>query len=167
MEETFTNTPQPAAEQPHGIILLQDAQAYLVAAGAWARFLAILGFIGTGFVVLAALFIGTIMSAISNFSPAGRMAAAPGGFLTVFYLLLAVLNFFIALYLYQFGARVKEGVIFNSSATVTEGLRKLKLTFKIVGIVTIVMLVFYVFAIIGVIIFASRGAQLVTPNLGA
>jgi hypothetical protein len=166
MEENFAPEPQAPAEQPQGIVLLQDAQYYLTIAGKWAKFLGIMGFICTGFIVLCALFIGTIMSAMSSFSPASRMAAAPGGFLTISYLLIAVLNFFIALYLYQFGARVKEGVIFNSSATVTEGLGKLKSMFKLVGIVTIVILVFYVFAIIGVIVFASQMSHgFVTPNI--
>jgi hypothetical protein len=157
MEETFTPEPQAPAEQPQGIVLLQDAQAYLVTAGRWAKFFGILGFIFTGFIVLCALFIGTIISAMASLSPTNRLAgAAPGGFLTVFYLLMGVLNFFIALYLYQFGARVKEGVAFNSSATVTEGLSKLKSMFKLVGILTIVMLTFYLFLIIGVIVFASH-----------
>src|ERR1700748_2184634 len=97
MEETFT-TEQQASEQPQGIILLQEAQSYLLGAGKWARFLGILGFIGTGFIVLCAFFIGTIMSVLSIFSPAGMMAAAPGGVLTFFYILIAIFYFFVSLY---------------------------------------------------------------------
>lgn len=166
MEETFTPEPQVPAEQPHGIVLLQEAQTYLITAGKWAKFLGIMGFIGTGFIVLCALFVGTIISAMSRFSPSGRMAAAPGGFLSFVYLLIAVFYFFISLYTYQFGARVKDGVTFNSSAIVTEGLGKLKSMFKMVGIVTIVMIVLYVFIFIGVIVFASRMSHgFVTPDV--
>ncbi|GAA4088459.1 DUF5362 family protein [Mucilaginibacter panaciglaebae] len=161
MEETFTNQPNTPA-QPQGIVLLQDAQSYLVIAGKWARFLGILGFIGTGLVVLCALFIGTIMSALTGFSPAGRMAMAPGGFLTFFYILIAIFYFFVSLYTYQFGARVREGVAFGSSAVVTDGLNKLKSVFKLVGIATIVIMILYVFILIGVIIFTSHMSHMAT-----
>ncbi|MFD2871077.1 DUF5362 family protein [Mucilaginibacter ximonensis] len=170
MEETFTNAPQPAAEQPQGIILLQDAQAYLVTAGKWARFLGILGFIATGFVTLGALFIGTMMSAMSTIAPRGpffMLGAAAGGFMTVFYLLIAVLNFFCALYLYQFGTRVKNGVAFQNSGEVTSGLGKLKSLFKLVGIVTIIILVLYLLIFIGAIAFASHMTHATTPDFGS
>ena len=166
MEETFTTEPQ-TPEQPQGIVLAQDAQFFLLGAGKWARFLGIMGFIGTGFVVLCALFIGTIMSAMSSFSPAGPMAAVPGGFLTFIYILIAIFYFFISLYTYQFGTRVKEGVTFGSATAVTDGLGKLKSVFKMIGITTIVMLVLYFFIIIGVIIFASHMTHAGTAGFGS
>lgn len=163
MEETFTNESQ-APEQPQGIILQQEAQHYLVTAGKWARFLGVMGFIGTGFIILCALFIGTIMSALSSFSPAGRLGAAPGGFLTFFYLVVAVFYFFVSLYTYQFGTRIKEGITFGSAAVVTDSLGKLKSVFKMIGITTIVILVLYVFMLIGLIVFASHIAHTATPD---
>lgn len=158
MEETTTNdTPQVPAES-QGIILLQEAQLYLVTAGKWARFLAILGFIATGLVACAALFIGTMMSALSTIGQSGpfAMIGAASGLVSFFYLLIAVFNFFLALYLYQFGTRVKNGVAFQNSTEVTAGLGKLKAMFKLVGIVTIVMMILYVFLIIGMAIFVSH-----------
>jgi hypothetical protein len=162
MEENFTNDTPHVPAEPQGIVLLQDAQSYLITAGKWARFLGILGFIGTGFIVLCALFIGTIMSALTSFSPAGRMATAPAGFLTFFYILIAIFYFFVSLYTYQFGVRVKEGVAFSSSAAVTDGLNKLKSVFKLIGIVTIIIMILYIFILIGVIIFASRMSHMAT-----
>lgn len=160
MEETFTPEPQPAAEQPQGLILSPEAQFYLTAAGKWARFLGIIGFIGTAFIAICALFIGTIMGALASLSPAGGLAAAPGGILSFVYILIAIFYFFVSLYTYQFGTRVKEGVLFQNSMAITDGLGKLKAVFKMIGIVTIVILVLYVFIFIGVVIFASRMAHM-------
>lgn len=163
MEENLTNEPTqpsdsfevPDTSQSAGILLLEDAQAYLLTAGKWARFLGIIGFIGTAFIAILSLFIGTIMSTLSHFSPTGQ-AIAPTGFLTVFYLLIAVFHFFVSLYLYQFGEKVKQGISFSNSVSVTEGLGKLKSLFKLLGITTIVIMILYVFLIIGTIIFASK-----------
>jgi hypothetical protein len=103
------------------------------------------------------------MSALPGFSRTGRMFAIPGGgILTFFYILIAIFYFFVSLYTYQFGTKVKDGVTFGSSATVTDGLNKLKSVFKLVGIVTIVMMILYVFILIGVIIFASRMTHMAT-----
>jgi len=160
MEETFT--PEPAVPaQPQGIILTQEAQLYLLSAGKWARFLGILGFIGTAFIAICALFVGTMMSALSSVSPMGSfgMAGAMGGFMSFFYILIALFYFFVSLYIYQFGARVKEGVAFGSSETIANGLGKLKSVFKMIGIITIVILILYIFILIGVIVFASRIAH--------
>lgn len=158
MEETFTSEPQVPAE-PQGIVLLQDAQLYLVTAGKWARFLGILGFIGTGLVLLCALFFGTIISAMSAFSRVGATTMAPIGLMSFYYVLIAIFYFFISLYLYQFGTRVKNGVAFGNSAEVTNGLGKLKSMLKLLGIVTIVLMILSVFVIIGVAIFAAKMAH--------
>ncbi|MES2807232.1 MAG: DUF5362 family protein [Bacteroidota bacterium] len=158
MEENLTNEPTsnqsfdvPATPQPSaGIILAEDAQAYLVESGKWARFLGIMAFIGAGLMAILALFMGAIMSAMSSFPGAG--GAKFGGFLTVIYLPVAVLYFFIGLYLFQFGTRVRDGIAFGNSAQVGDGLGKLKSMFKLLGITTIVALVLYVLLFIIAII---------------
>ena len=156
MEETFTPEPQAPAEQPQGIVLLQDAQAYLVTAGRWARFLGILGYITAGLLMLAALFVGTIVTALSGFSPIRQTTMAPIGLMSFYYILIAAFYFFVSLYLYQFGTRVKNGVAFNNSTKVTSGLEKLKSMLKLIGVVAVVMLVLCVFVLIGVAIFVSH-----------
>ncbi|WP_214070162.1 DUF5362 family protein [Mucilaginibacter sp. dw_454] len=168
MEETFTTEPQ-TPEQPQGIILLQDAQSYLLSAGKWARFLGILGFIGTGFITLYALFFGTLMSAMSSFSPTplSTMGAIPVGFIIFYFILIGVFYFFVSLYIYQFGSRVRDGIMLASSITVTDGLGKLKSAFKLIGIMTIVFMILSVFIIIGVIAFSMHMAHAVTPGFGS
>lgn len=166
MEENLPEQPSqpnesfdvPAPKQAEGLILSEDAQYYLLIAGKWARFLGIMGFIGTAFVAIMALFMGAFMSAMSQFSPAAR-AGFPTGLFSVIYIIIAVFYFFASMYLYQFGVKVKEGVNFGSAEYVTDGLGKLKSLFKLLGITTIVVLSLYILIIIGVVIFASQMAH--------
>ncbi len=152
--ETTGNFVEPGAETE--LVLTFEAQTYLREAGKWAVFLSIIGFIICGFIVLAALFAGAMMSAVSRFST-GPMAATAmagmGGLITVVYLLGALIYFFFSLYLYQFGSRVKKGIMFLDSLHVTNALGKLKSFFKLWGIITIVVLCFYALAIICAILF--------------
>jgi cell division protein FtsX len=163
MEENFTNQPTqpdqsfdvPASPQSaEGIILLEDAQYYLITAGKWARFLGVMGFIGTAIMVIMILFIGTFMTALFSFSPLGK-AMAPMRLMTVVYIPGAVVYFFASLYLYRFGSKVRDGVELGSSAAVTDGLGNLKSLFKLLAITTIVGLVLYALIAIGFMLFMS------------
>jgi hypothetical protein len=152
-EETFV-TP-PGSTQ---IVLTAEAQSYLLSAGKWATFLGILGFVFCGLFLLVAVSIGTIFTKMGELMPANpgfRMMAGMGGGITIFYLLIDLLYFFFALYIYQFATKIKAGINFNDSAHITAGLGKLKSFFKLWGIVTIVIIAFYILAIIGVIVFAA------------
>lgn len=152
METTEFNELQPPAE-PAGILLLQDAQYYLHESGKWAKFLGILGFIGSGFIALAGLFFSTIISNLPQYQQT-TMPAAFSGAMGFVYLLMAVFNFFIAMYLYQFGVRIKNGIGFSDPKEISNALGKLKSLFKMSGITAIVVIAIYILVIIGVILAA-------------
>ncbi len=150
----------PASPSP--LILTPEAQSYLLTAGKWATFLGILGFVFCGLFALFALSIGTILTAASTqmpFNPGLQMMAGFGTGITVFYLLIDLLYFFFALYIYQFAVKIKAGINFSDSAHITAGLGKLKSFFKLWGIVTIVIICVYVLAIIGFVVFAATMAK--------
>ena len=138
--ETNETFEQPIAEP--GIILTLEAQSHLREAGKWATFLSILGFIYCGIILIFALFAGTIFSKAAEVSPNGMsvLLAGMGGFVTFFYILIDLIYFFFSLYLYQFGDKIKRGIMFTDTVHVTAGLGKLKSFFKLWGILTIVML---------------------------
>jgi hypothetical protein len=152
METTETTVNENANIEPD-MILAPEAQYYLQEAGKWASFLGIMGFIGTGLLVLAAVFASTLMSYMNSLNPARVQSPFNlGPFLGCIYFLCAVFYFFFSLYLYQFGKGVKSGVTFGDSSQVTIGLEKLKSFFKLWGITTIVILCFYaLFIVIGII----------------
>ena len=159
--ETTEGYVQPSAEP--GLILTLEAQSYLRESGKWANFLGIIGFVLCGFIVLAALFVGTIMSMVARFSPdpmATGVMAGMGGALSVIYLLIALVYFFFSLYLFQFGSRIKRGLMFTDSGHITIALGKLKSFFKLWGILTIVVLCLYALIIVCAIIFGAAASSM-------
>lgn len=161
METTVEETYQ-SPQIPNNLILTPEAQSFLLSSGKWATFLGILGFIFCGLFLLFALSVGTIMTKIAEFqpgNPAAMMMAGMGGGLSVVYILIDVLYFFFALYLYQFAVKIKAAINFNDNFHLTAGLGKLKSFFKLWGIVTIVILALYAIGIICFIAFAASMAS--------
>lgn len=148
--ETFEHNEIPATEPQ--LVLTEEAQYYLQKAGQWSNFLGIMGFIGTGVIAIMALFIGTLFSTMAAMNPMMAGAAGMGSAMTIVYLLLAVVSFFFALYLYQFGSRAKSGVLHNNTIEITAALGKLKSFFKLWGIFTIIYIAVIILALLGPII---------------
>lgn len=122
-----------------GIELLPEGVKQLDEARKWSLFLSILGFIGIGFMLIAAL----LMSIIFNFIPDKDF---PGGFgliLALVYLVLGGLYFFPVLYLFQFSQKSKQAVKDHNSSFLVEAFGKLKSHYKFIGIMSIVMMVLY------------------------
>jgi len=146
--------PMPApAPQPEGIALSPDALAFLRESGKWASFLSVLGFIVCGLFLIIAIFISTIFTYMSRLSPGSNsIPQSLGSFISVIYILIDVLYFFFPFYLYRFADRIKKGIVFNDSRSISEGLSNLKSFFKLAGIVTIVVISIYALIFIAVII---------------
>ncbi len=151
-----TTEPFAPSDAEPGINLTFEAQTYLREAGKWATFLGIIGFIGCGLILISAFSISGMLARVADVVPNQSFAilAGMGGVMTVMFILIDLIYFFFALYLYQFGDRIKKGLNFADTAHVTAGLGKLKSYFKLWGILTIVVLSFYALAIVGGIIFA-------------
>ncbi|HEY0245836.1 MAG TPA: DUF5362 family protein, partial [Mucilaginibacter sp.] len=144
-------TEQSASGHLPGLSINEEAKYFLLQSGKWASFLGVVGFILTGFITLVALFIGSILSIVAKFQPTPT-ASKGGGLITICYLGIALVHFFFSLYLYQFGTRIKSGVLFNNEMEVTSAMGKLKSFFKLWGIITIVVIALYALIIIGIII---------------
>ena len=149
METTENNTSINNSEESDGILLLQDAQAYLNESGRWAKFLGIMGYIFTALIILAGLVVSFVGSSINTMS-SSPVPLGIGPFLGVMYIFIGVFYFFFAHYLYQFGKGVKNGVEYKDAIQISAGLGKLKSLFKLWGILTIIVLAIYVLAIIGI-----------------
>lgn len=161
MESTTDNINFPA-DQPADMVLSADAKYFLHTAGKWANFLSILGFIFTGLIVLLAFFVGTLMGFISRFNPAASpestiATTGVSGVVTVVYLGIGVLYFFISYYLNRFAIYIKRGVVFNSSGDATKAFQNLKSHYKLIGIIAIIAISIYVLAFIFIIIAAASG----------
>lgn len=125
---------------------------YLSEAAKWGKFLAIMGFIFCGLLVLVALFAGTLMaSMMSGFGGAdtgSAGAAVGGGIITFVYIIFALIYFFPCLYLFNFSAKMQAALRSNQQELLNTSFRNLKSCFKFMGILMIVMLAFWALGII-------------------
>ena len=137
--------------------------SYLDQARKWTYFLSIIGFIFTGIVVIAALFLSSLITKFSGMDSSygvSGFTAMGTGTVTIIYLVLAVIYFSLSLFLYRFSTRIKAAVHEHNSAQLEDGLKNLKSYWKLTGILTAVVLslyvLFFVFSIIyGAAAFAS------------
>jgi hypothetical protein len=116
-----------------------EINSYLLETSKWGKFLAIVGFVGMGLIVLLVIFITFGSSEMSKIYGEGFPMKAVG----FFYMLIAGLYFFPINYLYQYSVKIKRGVQSNDSLTITYAFENLKSLFKFMGIFTIVILSMY------------------------
>lgn len=132
------------------------AQNFLAESAKWSRFLAIMGFIFCGLMVVVAFFIPALIVTLPPYNtlPAGYSSGIVTG-MTVVYLLLAVLLFFPCFYLYKFSVKMRISLNTESQENFEESLKNLKSLFKFYGILTIIMLSFYALVFVIAMIFAA------------
>jgi uncharacterized membrane protein YjgN (DUF898 family) len=130
----------------------QPSTAFLGEAAKWAKFLAILGFILCAFMVIAALFAGSMMSSMMSSAGGGMDSMIGGGFFTVLYLVGAALYFFPCLYLFKFASQMQDALRNHEQAKLQGSFKNLKSLFRFVGILTIIILAFYILLVIGIMV---------------
>ena len=139
------------------------AREQLSEAARWARFLAIMGFIACGIMVVAGICTGIMYSYVSTVSNrytySGRVMNTAGrsGFLALVYIIMSAIFLFRCLYLYRFANKMRSGLQERSQQEVNESFRNLNKMFRYNGIMTIVLVLFYIVIILaGLIIAVNR-----------
>jgi uncharacterized membrane protein YesL len=133
----------------------QQSISYLGETARWARFLSIVGFVLCGVMIIFALFAGSILASLSrlgsNADTLSSTMGLGGAFISLIYIVIALLYFFPCLYLFNFAGKMQAALRNNDQTTLNASLGNLKSCFKFVGILTIVFLSFYLLAIIVVV----------------
>ena len=127
----------------------QSSRAHLAEAAKWARFLAIVGFVMCGLIIVLSFFIGTLFS--TSMSRYGDSAAFGSGFgiiMTIIYLSFGVLYFFPCLFLFRFANNMIVALNSNEQITLNRSFQNLKIMFRYVGILTIIVLALYIIAFV-------------------
>jgi hypothetical protein len=120
----------------------------------WGKFLAIVGFITCGLILILSFFAGALLAnstaALSPYSNNEVRAATSigGALLTVLYIIVAVIYFFPCLYLYRFSVRMKAALNTNDQTKLNQSLRSQTMLYRYIGIVTIITLSIYLIAIV-------------------
>jgi len=142
-------------ENQNEIKLNEQAVDALRESAKWSTFLAILGFIGIGFMVLAALFMGSVTSLMPDTNPYGSASpfGAMKGMISIFYAVMAAIYFMPVYYLYKYASDMKNALMSRNSEMVSNALVHLKSHHKFLGIMMIVLISLYILLIIGMIVF--------------
>jgi len=150
MENEITNT---NLESENQLVITDADKLYLKTAGKWGNFLAIMGFIGTGLMFLAGVSFTVFSPLIGSNSAIGSTLGMPFGIFGIVYVLIAVLYFFPAYYLYNFSTKIIAALNSNSQSNLDSSIKSLGLMFKFIGIMTIILISLYLI-MIPVMIFA-------------
>lgn len=138
------------------LTLTQIAVNHLNQTRKWTHFLSIVGFVMCAFLAIGALLFGTVMSSKLDFADE-FVGSIGSGFITVSYLVVALICFFLYLYLYRFSKRLKTALATNNSEVLEEAFHNLKAHYKLTGILTLVTLGLYALALLAGIIGAIAG----------
>ena len=135
------------------LLISNAARVYLGETAKWAKFLAIVGFVFAGLMVIFGLFFGTIMGSLA----AGELdgMSGLGGTMGFFYVLVALIYAFPCYYLYKFATGTKLALATNDTETLTDALENHKSVYKFYGILMIIVLAFYALGIVAALLFGA------------
>ena len=127
-------------EQENNLMTINlEIQNYLKETSKWSKFLAIIGYVGIGLILIMAIVVMIGFSNISNIYNSGF----PMSIFGIIYILIAVLYYFPVTYLYKFSININQGLNSNNSESITYGFQNLKSLFKFMGISTVVVISLY------------------------
>lgn len=131
--------------QPNNnLSLTETAKSFLIETAKWTNFLAIMGFIMIGIMVIFAFVISVSASTIPGFAEAG----ISGGIFGFIYLIFAGVYYIPISYLYKFSKNLKSSFANNDEMALEKGFEYLKSHYKFMGVLTIIMLAFYALAFV-------------------
>lgn len=121
------------------LVLLPETEVLLDETRKWAKFLAVLGFIFCGLMILMGILFSVFMN---SFSPEASGIVSPI-LMALFYGVLALIYFFPCLYLYRFSERARQAIATKDSNILLGSFDSLRDCFRYLGVVSIVVLALY------------------------
>lgn len=117
------------------------SHSYLTVAAKWGKFLAIVGFVFCGFMIIGGIAATAFMSSLGAYSSIPFMQ-----YIGIIYVVLAAIMFFPCLYLLKFSNKIQNALATSNQENLDMGFANLKALFKFYGIFTIVILAIYALA---------------------
>ena len=144
-------------ENGENLVIDWRSKEFLKETAKWTKFLAILGFVGIGLMVLGSL---VMLFATSSLMSNGDFPFGGKIFMMLLYLAFAVLYYFPISYLYQFSENTKKAIENNDNNAIRDAFEFLKSHYKFMGILTIILLSFYAIMIFIGLIGAGAAAMM-------
>jgi len=127
------------------ITLNQTSISWLYQTTRWARFIAILGYVLIGFLVIVGIFMGFILSFLNqemtNLTQSPQISSTV---LAIIYVSIAILYFFPIHYLFQFSNGFIKAYKDEDEDSLNASFQFLKMHYKFIGILMIVFLAIYI-----------------------
>jgi len=111
----------------------------------WAMFLAIIGFIFLGLIIVIGLIAGTFLTA---FNSGEKSLGIPESLMFVPILLLAVIYFFPVLFLFRFSKHTAHAIQTLDKQELHKAIKNLKTCFAYIGIMIIIVFSLYIVALV-------------------
>lgn len=132
-----------------------ESRSHLSETAKWAKFLAVCGMIALVLMVIFGLYASFVLAkGVSEFDSEfrrqglGYSSTGLGATTAVTYILIGLLYFFPLLFLLHFANKMKAALAANDAAMLSESFRNLKKTFRYMGVLTIIGLVFFALALL-------------------
>jgi hypothetical protein len=146
-------------------VLTETMLNHLKEASPWLRFVGILGFVASGLTVFSGI---SFLSAVALFGQVFEEIAEFGaafsflfsGTMAVYFLGLGVFIFFLSLFAYRFGTKIRSYLGSGVEQDLEIAFRSNRNYWKLIGILYIVCLAFFPLLIIGSFIFVAYSALL-------
>ncbi len=137
------NPLQEGEEEYPPMKLTEEMQYFIYESARWGKILSVFGLVFSVFMFLLALSIGPMFDVLVKANPA--MSQMPGGAkgLGILYAVFSLVIFIPSLLLFQYSAKAKDGISYNSEQQVTEAMGKLLSYFKFWGITVLVVVAIY------------------------
>lgn len=138
---------EKSPEQESPFLLSPLSRMYLRETSKWARFLAILGFIAIGLILIVGVLAGAAFSMLGSGSSLRGLSGFGLGFI---YICIGIIYFFPLYYLINFSNHILKALNQKDSNSFDTAFHNLKRHYKFIGILTIICLSIYL--IFGVIV---------------
>ena len=143
-------------ENGENLIIDWRSKEFLKETAKWTKFLAILGFVGIGLMVLISLFIVFANSMLpENIMPFGSRMM-----IVFFYMIFAIIYCFPVYYLYKFSTNMKVALMNNDSKTIQDAFEFLKSHYRFIGIMMVIVFSLYAISIFIALIGAGATAMM-------
>jgi hypothetical protein len=137
-------------ESTGSLSITSTAASYLKETAGWGKFLAIVGFVLTGLMVIAGFFVGSMLASLGQENPLG-------GSIGIIYVALGALYFFPALYLFKYSTKLKRALATKNAEELAAAFENEKSMFKFMGILMVILLGTYALIFVGAMVFAALG----------